>query len=92
VENTNLPWGVRHLAGAVNSMVVAKMTGANNGGRLSWVSAVYRPVYRVRAYVKVNIRPRSLFLYNVIKFSAIGAGLLFVVATFYLLTSALTDR
>ena len=91
VENTNLPWGVRHLAGAVNSMVVAKMTGANEGGRLSWVSAVYRPVYRVRAYVKENIRPRSLFLYNVIKFSAIGAGLLFVVSIFYLLTSALTD-
>jgi hypothetical protein len=45
----------------------------------------------VRAYVKENIRPRSLFLYNAIKFSAIGAGLLFVVSTFYLLTSALTD-
>jgi beta-hydroxylase len=92
VENPNLPWGVRHLAGAVNSLVLAKMTGAKDGGKLSWVSAVYRPIYRVRAYVKEKIRPRSLFLYNVIKFSAIGAGLLSVVATFYLLNSALTDR
>jgi beta-hydroxylase len=87
VDNPNLPWGVRHLAGAVNSMVIAKMTGANDGGSLSWVSALYRPIYRVRVYVKESIRPRSLFLYNVIKFSAIGAGVLFVVTTFYLLSS-----
>jgi beta-hydroxylase len=92
VENPNLRWGVRHLAGALNSMVVAKMTGANDGGRLSWVAAVYRPIYRVRAYVKEKIRPKSLFLYNVIKFAAIAAGLLLVVGTFYLLTSALIDR
>src|SRR5262245_65364354 len=76
VENPNLPWGIRHLAGAVNSMVLAKMTGAGDGGQRSWVSAVYRPIYRVRAYVKEKVRPRSLFLYNVIKFSAIGGGLL----------------
>ncbi|HMC88313.1 MAG TPA: aspartyl/asparaginyl beta-hydroxylase domain-containing protein [Gemmataceae bacterium] len=92
VENPNLRWGLRHLAGALNSMVVAKMTGANDGGRLSWVAAVYRPIYRVRAYVKEKIRPKSLFLYNLIKFSAIGAGLLFVVGTLYLLSSALTYR
>jgi beta-hydroxylase len=92
VENPNLRWGVRHLAGALNCMVVAKMTGANDGGRLSWVSAVYRPIYRVRAYVKEKIRPKSLFLYNLIKFSAIGAGLLLVIGTFYLLTSVLIDR
>jgi beta-hydroxylase len=92
VENPNLPWGVKHLAGAVNALVMAKMTGANDAGRRSWVSAVYRPVYRVRKYVKEKIRPRSLFLYNVIKFSAIGAGLLLGVATLYLVTSGLKDR
>lgn len=91
VDNPNLPWGVRHLAGAINATVMARMTGANDGGKLSWVSAVYRPIYRVRAFVKEKIRPRSLFLYNTIKFSAISAGLLCVVATFYLLNSALTD-
>jgi hypothetical protein len=46
----------------------------------------------VRAYVKERIRPKSLFLYNLIKFSAIGAGLLFVVGTLYLLSSALIYR
>jgi beta-hydroxylase len=88
VDKPNLFWGVKHLAGAVNSLLVAKMTGAGDGGKLSWVSALYRPVYRVRAFVKQKIRPRSLFLYNVIKFSAIGAALLFVGAILYLLTSA----
>ncbi|HEX4608569.1 MAG TPA: aspartyl/asparaginyl beta-hydroxylase domain-containing protein [Urbifossiella sp.] len=89
VDNPNLPWGVKHLGGAVNSLVVAKMTGAGDRGKLSWVSAVYRPVYRVRAFVKQKIRPRSLFLYNVVKFAAIGAGLLFAVAILYLLTTVL---
>ena len=86
VDNPNLRWGVKHLAAAVNSLVMAKMTGAGGGGKLSWVAAVYRPIYRVRAYGKEKIRPRSLFLYNVIKFSAIGAGILFVVKTLSLLT------
>jgi beta-hydroxylase len=88
VENPNLPWGVKHVARGINTMVLAKMTGANDKGKLSWVSAVYRPIYRVRSYVKEQIRPRSIYLYNFIKFSAIGAGLLFVVGTFYLLSSA----
>ena len=92
VTNPNLRWGVRHLAGAVNSLLVARMTGSNGNGKLSWVSAAYRPIYRVRAYVKAKVRPRSLFLYNTIKFSAIGTGLLFFFAIYYLLTAALTDR
>jgi beta-hydroxylase len=86
VENPNLRWGARHIAAAVNSLVVAKMTGANDGGGLSWVSAVYRPIYRVRMFVKERIRPRSHFLYNVIKFSALAAGLLIFAGTVYLLT------
>lgn len=92
VDNPNLPWGIRHLAGAVNSMLLAKMTGAVNGGRLSWISAVYRPIYRVRAFVKEKIRPRSLFLYNLIKFSAIAAVLLSIAGAFYLLNFAWTNR
>jgi beta-hydroxylase len=92
VDNPNLRWGVRHLAKAVNSLLVAKMTGAGDGGRLSWVSAVYRPIYRVRTLVKEKVRRRSVFLYNLIKFSAIGTGLLFVIASYYLVTSALTSR
>lgn len=92
VDNPNLPWGIRYLAGAVNSMLLAKMTGAGNGGRLSWISAVYRPIYRVRAFVKEKIRPRSLFLYNLIKFSAIAAVLLSIAGAFYLLNFAWTNR
>jgi beta-hydroxylase len=92
VDNPNLRWGIRHLAGAVNSLVMAKMTGAGNGGKMSWVSAAYRPIYRVRAFVKEKVRRRSRFLYNVIKFSAIGACVLFVVAGVYLLNSVMTDR
>jgi hypothetical protein len=53
---------------------------------LSWIAAIYRPIYRVRAYIKETVRPRSLFLYNVIKFSAIGAGVLLFVTTLYLIT------
>jgi beta-hydroxylase len=92
VDNPNLRWGVKHLAGAVNALVLAKMTGADDAGKLSWVSALYRPVYRVRMFVKQTIRPRSLFLYNVIKFSAIGAALLFGVGSLYLVKSTLIDR
>lgn len=92
VENPNLPWGVKHLASAVNSLVMARMTGTNDRGKLSWVSALYRPIYQVRKFVKEKIRRRSKFLYNVVKFSAIGAGLLIVVGTLHLLDSTLFGR
>jgi beta-hydroxylase len=89
VDNPNLPWGVRHIASAVNSMVMAKMTGANDGGKRSWVSAAYRPIYKVRMFVKEKIRPRSLFLYNSIKFSAIAAVILLVVGGIYSLNAVM---
>lgn len=89
VDNPNLPWGVRHLAAAVNALVVAKMTGAGDTGKRSWVSAVYRPIYRVRSFVKQEVRSRSVFLYNLIKFSAIAAGLAAVAGVLYLLSMLL---
>jgi beta-hydroxylase len=90
VANPNLFWGVRHLAGALNALVVARMTGATDGKR-SWISALYRPIWKVRALVKEKIRPRSLFLYNAIKFGAIGAAVLSVVGVAYLVNSVLTE-
>jgi beta-hydroxylase len=92
VAHPNLPWGIRHLANAVNSMLMAKMTGAGDGGKVSWVSAAYRPIYKVRAYVKEKIRPKSLLLYNVIKFTAIATGLLCVVGICYLANIAVVGR
>ena len=59
--------------------------------KMAWMLRAHLGPSAERAYVKEKVRPRSLFLYNVIKFGAIGAGVLFVVATYYLLTTALTD-
>lgn len=89
VDNPKLLWGVRHLAAAVNTVVVAKMTGVSDRGKRSWFSTLYRPIYKVRAFVKAKVRPRSKLLYNLIKFSAIGAGVLMVGGLLFLLTSAL---
>lgn len=83
VDNPNLRWGVRHLAHAVNALVLSKFTGANDAGKLSWVSYAYRPIYKVRRFVKEKIRPRSKLLYNCIKFSSIGSVVMLVVGAVY---------
>lgn len=82
VEKTQLRAPVKWLAEAVNSVIVAKFTGTNEKGRLSWVSWAYRPIYQVRAFVKDEIRPRSRFAYNVIKFGSIALGLFAIYLVF----------
>jgi beta-hydroxylase len=76
VEKTQLRGVIKRLADAVDYGLVAKMTGANDGGQLSWLSWAYKPIYRLRALVKKEIKPRSLLAYNVIKFGAIALVLL----------------
>jgi hypothetical protein len=57
--------------------MVARATGASDKGKLSWLSWAYRPIYRIRSYVKEKVRPRSMLAYNIIKFGTI-ASLLFL--------------
>jgi beta-hydroxylase len=73
VEKTQLRAPIRQLADAVNYALVAKFTGANDQGKLSWVSRAYKPIYIVRSFVKQQIKPRSLVAYNIIKFGSIAA-------------------
>jgi len=73
VEKTQLRWLFKQLADAVNNVLVARVSGADDKGRLSWISAAYKPIYKVRSYVKERIRPRSMVAYNVIKFGALGS-------------------
>jgi beta-hydroxylase len=85
VEKTQLRGIIKWLAGAVNDVLVARFTGANDKGQLSWISWAYRPIYKVRSYVKENVKPRSLLAYNIIKFGSIGLLLLLLYWLFSLL-------
>ena len=78
VEKTQLRGFVKPLADAVDYGVVSKFTGADDTGKRSWISTAYMPIYKVRAYVKAKVKPRSLLAYNIIKFSALGLILFLV--------------
>jgi beta-hydroxylase len=82
VEKTQLRGPFKRLADAVNYILVARVAGANDKGKLSWISLAYKPIYRIRAYVKEEIRPRSLLAYNIIKFGSI-ALLLFLLYSLF---------
>jgi beta-hydroxylase len=84
VEKTQLRRPVKRLAEAVNYAMVAKFTGAHEG-KLSWISWAYKPIYKVRSYVKENIKPRSLLAYNIIKYSSIVLALVLLYQAFSLL-------
>jgi beta-hydroxylase len=73
VEKTTLHGFIKPLAEGINSALVAKLVGANDKGKLSWLSAAYKPIYKVRSYVKEKIKPRSIVAYNVIKFASLAA-------------------
>jgi beta-hydroxylase len=82
VEKTQLRAPVKRVAEAVNYAMVAKFTGADDKGKLSWVSWAYRPIYKIRSYVKEKIKPRSIVAYNVIKFGSIASLLLMLYLIF----------
>jgi beta-hydroxylase len=71
INKTQLRGPIKRLADAVNNALVAKFTGANDQGKLSWVSWAYKPIYKVRSFVKEKIKPRSLLAYNIIKYGSI---------------------
>ena len=72
VEKAQLVGPVKRFADAVNYALVAKFTGANDQGKLSWISRAYKPIYKIRSYVKEQIKPRSIVAYNIIKFGSIA--------------------
>lgn len=72
VEKTQLRGPVKRLADAVNTALVAKFTGANDAGKISWISWAYKPIYKIRSYVKEQVKPRSLLAYNIIKYGSIA--------------------
>jgi beta-hydroxylase len=84
-EKTQLPVVIKRLADAINYGMVAKFTGANDEGKLSWISWAYKPIYKIRSLVKEKVKRKSLVAYNVIKFGSITL-LLFLV---YLLLRAI---
>jgi beta-hydroxylase len=77
VEKTQLPRPIKGFADAINYGLVAKFTGANDQGKLSWISWAYKPIYKIRSFVKEKVKRRSLVAYNIIKFGSI-ASLLFL--------------
>jgi len=82
VEKTQLRGLAKRLADAVDYGLVAKFTGASNQGKLSWISRAYRPIYKVRSFVKEQIKPKSILAYYVIKFGSI-AGALFLLYSIF---------
>ncbi|MFM7346636.1 MAG: aspartyl/asparaginyl beta-hydroxylase domain-containing protein [Tagaea sp.] len=75
VEKTQLWRPIKPLADAVDFGIVSKFTGADAAGKLSWLSAAYKPIYAVRTFVKQRIKRRSRAAYNAIKFGTIAAAL-----------------
>lgn len=76
VEKTQLIAPLKPLANVIDFGVVSKFTGADEKGKLSWLSAAYKPIYKVRSYVKEQIKPRSMLAYNLIKYGSIALPLI----------------
>ena len=72
VDKTQLVWPIGSLANAFNMHVVAKLTSANEKGKLSWISQAYKPIYKVRSFIKTEIRSRSRLAYDIIKYSSLA--------------------
>jgi beta-hydroxylase len=71
VEKTQLMGVIGRLADGVNSVLVSKFTGAKDGGKISWISEAYKPIYKVRRFVKEKVKRRSIVAYNIIKYGVI---------------------
>ena len=73
---------MKALADGVNYALVAKFTAANDKGKLSWISWAYKPIYKIRSFVKEEIKPRSRLAYNLIKYGSIALGLFLISLAF----------
>ena len=78
VEKTQLRGFVKPIADAVDYGLVSKFTGADDQGKRSWISTAYMPIYKLRSFIKEQIKPRSLLAYNVIKFGTIALALFLI--------------
>jgi hypothetical protein len=56
--------------------------GANEKGKVSLLSKIYKPIYSIRSYVKEKVRPRSMLAYNVIKYGTIASLVLLLYVIF----------
>jgi beta-hydroxylase len=88
VEKTQLRGVIKRFADMVDYAVVAKFTGADDKGKLSWLSWAYKPIYKVRSYVKQQLKPRSLIAYKIVEFGSI-ALLIFLLYSLFGLVSHL---
>jgi hypothetical protein len=66
----------------VNNRLVARAAGANEKGKVSLLSKIYKPIYSIRSYVKEKVRPRSMLAYNVIKYGTIASLVLLLYVIF----------
>ena len=82
VEKTQLIPPIKQLASAVNNSVVARAAGANDKGKVSLFSKIYKLIYPIRSYVKEKVRSRSMLAYNVIKYGTIASLLLLLYVIF----------
>jgi beta-hydroxylase len=76
VEKTRLKGVIKRFADWLDYRVVAKMTGTNDG-KLSWISWAYKPIFKLRSYVKVHVKQRNMVAYNIIKFGTLAILILF---------------
>jgi len=85
VEKTQLRGFIKRLADWIDFRVVARLTGAKDNGKISWISRAYKPIFKIRSYVKVKVKRRSMVAYNIIKFGTLAL----LIALPYLLLSRL---
>ena len=71
VEKTQLRGVIKRFADWVDYRLVSRMTGTNDG-QLSWISWAYRPIFKLRSYVKIKVKRRNMVAYNIIKFGTLA--------------------
>jgi beta-hydroxylase len=89
VEKTQLRGVIKRFADMVDYAVVAKFTGADDKGKLSWLSWAYKPIYKVRSYVKQQLKPRSLIAYKIVEFGSIALLIFLLYSLFGLMSHLL---
>jgi hypothetical protein len=65
------------LARSARIRRISAIAGDRSPGPVSATTgSAYKPIYKVRSYVKEKIRPRSMLAYNIVKFGTLGALIL----------------
>src|SRR4029079_14533336 len=72
VEKTQLTGVIKRFANWIDYRIVSRMTGADDQGKLSWFSRLYKPIWKIRSYVKIKVKRRNIVAYNIIKFGTLA--------------------